>query len=147
MKLQTFLWFSVLISSFALQGVAQLFGYSKPTPWWVKNVNKLWFALFSFEFLRKYLFLRFQRSGRYGIWRCGDWRSKFRIIDCNNPNNPIIDFPPGYDIKKLQNMPRRWNYIPGIGQVRFGGGTPLVRMFGVPVYGYPDVYRESDYDD
>ncbi|CRL01567.1 CLUMA_CG014481, isoform A [Clunio marinus] len=61
-------------------------------------------------------------------WRCGDWRSKFRILNCDDPFRPVIDFPPDYDFSKDKKD------FKGL----------LLRFHGIAAFGYPPVYRESD---
>lgn len=96
-----------------------------------------------------YFLFSYRSFGYYGIWRCGDWRSKFRIINCFNPNNPVIDFPPGYDFEKLNREMNIYTRIPGTFlKFRLGGifsnRGPSLRIWDVPIYGFPDVYRESE---
>jgi hypothetical protein len=89
---------------------------------------------------------RYQSFGSLGIWRCGDWRSKFPIIDCSGYGFPTVDFPPGYDYSRLR-FSDPFVRVPFIGRVRIPGRPPRVKILDFPVSGFPDVFRDSDFRD
>lgn len=70
--------------------------------------------------------LSYESFGSIGHWRCGDWRSRYRIINCDDPFHPVVDYPLGYDPSND------------------GWGHFRSRVFGIAVSGYPALYKESD---